>query len=99
MNKEDARRRIEKLKEQIKKLNYAYFVLNKSDVSEAARDSLKRELKELETQFPELITPIRRLKEWEVFFPANLRKSAILPRRKVWKMFFGRRNFGVGKAH
>lgn len=57
MNKEDARRRIEKLKEQIKKLNYAYFVLNKSDVSEAARDSLKRELKELEAQFPELVTP------------------------------------------
>ncbi|MBI4994650.1 NAD-dependent DNA ligase LigA [Candidatus Peregrinibacteria bacterium] len=57
MNKDQAFRRIEKLKEQIKKLNYAYFVLNKSDVSEAARDSLKRELKELETQFPQFITP------------------------------------------
>lgn len=56
MNKNDAACRIEKLKEQIKNLNYTYFVLNQSSVSEAARDSLKRELKELEAQFPDLIT-------------------------------------------
>lgn len=57
MDAQAAKRRIEKLKEQVKKLNYAYFVENKSEVSEAVRDSLKRELKELETEFPEFVTP------------------------------------------
>ena len=99
MNKEDARRRIEKLKEQIKKLNYAYFVLNKSDVSEAARDSLKRELKELETQFPELITPDSPTQRVGSVLSGKFAKVRHLTPKKVWKMFFGRRNFGVGKAH
>jgi len=57
MDKERAAGKIEKLREQIKKLNFDYFVLDKSEVSEAVRDSLKRELKELEAQFPNLITP------------------------------------------
>lgn len=57
MNKAEARRRIEKLKEQIKKLNYEYFVMDKSEISESVRDALKRELKELETSFPEFVTP------------------------------------------
>ena len=56
MKEQDAARRIEKLKEQIKNLNYQYFVLDKSEVSEAVRDSLKRELKELEASFPQFVT-------------------------------------------
>ena len=36
---------------------YNYHVLNKSIMSEAAADSLKHELTQLEEQFPELITP------------------------------------------
>lgn len=56
MDKKEASSRIEKLKEKIKKLNYQYFVLDKSEVSEAVRDSLKEELKSLEVQYPELIT-------------------------------------------
>lgn len=56
MDQVTAKIRIEKLREQIKKLNYQYFVLNKSEVSESVRDSLKRELKELETRFPEFVT-------------------------------------------
>ncbi|HSD56346.1 MAG TPA: NAD-dependent DNA ligase LigA, partial [Candidatus Saccharimonadales bacterium] len=36
---------------------YHYHVLDESIMSEAAADSLKHELSELETQYPELITP------------------------------------------
>ena len=55
MNKEQAKKRIKLLKEKIKKLNYDYFVLDKSDIPESVRDSLKRELIDLETQYPEFI--------------------------------------------
>lgn len=57
MNKQEAKERIQKLREKIKELNYQYFVLDKSEVSEAVRDSLKLELKSLEDRFPEFITP------------------------------------------
>jgi len=49
-------KRIELLKEKIKKLNYEYFVLDKSDVPESVRDSLKRELIDLEAKYPEFVT-------------------------------------------
>jgi len=57
MNKQEAKERIQKLREKIKELNYQYFVLDRSEVSEAVRDSLKLELKTLEDRFPEFITP------------------------------------------
>ncbi len=57
MDLKQAKERIQKLREEIKKRNYDYFVLDKSEVSEAVRDSLKKELIELENQYPELITP------------------------------------------
>lgn len=57
MNREEAKIRIQKLKEKIKELNYQYFVLDNSEVEESVRDSLKRELIDLEQQFPEFITP------------------------------------------
>ncbi len=38
-------------------MNYKYFVLDKSEVKESVRDSLKRELINLETKFPKFITP------------------------------------------
>ncbi|OGF61327.1 hypothetical protein A2662_00535 [Candidatus Giovannonibacteria bacterium RIFCSPHIGHO2_01_FULL_45_33] len=49
--------RLEKLKALIDKYRHAYHVLNKSDISDEALDSLKHELKKLEDKFPELITP------------------------------------------
>lgn len=64
MNKDHTKQRILKLREEIKKRNYEYFVLDKSNVSEAVRDSLKKELIELENQYPEFITddsPTRRV--------------------------------------
>lgn len=57
MKKQDAQNRILALKKWLKKWNYDYFVLNKNDVSEAARDQIKKELIELETAHPEFITP------------------------------------------
>jgi DNA ligase (NAD+) len=56
MDKEHAKERIEKLKAEIWRLNRAYFTEDKSLVPEEVRDSLKRELIELETKFPDLIT-------------------------------------------
>ncbi|MCX6706191.1 MAG: NAD-dependent DNA ligase LigA, partial [Candidatus Woesebacteria bacterium] len=57
MNQQEAKKHITLLKEKILKLNYDYFVLDKSEVDESVRDSLKKELKELEATFPNLITP------------------------------------------
>jgi len=57
MDKKEAKERIGKLKTWLKKWNYDYFVLDKNDVSEAARDQIKKELTELENKYPEFITP------------------------------------------
>ncbi len=57
MDKQEARKRIGSLKKWLKDWNYKYFVLDKNDVSEAARDQIKKELHELEEQFPEFVTP------------------------------------------
>jgi DNA ligase (NAD+) len=57
MQKSEAKQRIKSLKKWLKKWNYEYFVLNRNDVSEAARDKIKKELHELEDKFPEFITP------------------------------------------
>jgi len=57
VDKADAQRRIEKLRTKINDLNYKYFVLDESEVGESIRDALKKELIDLETQFPQFITP------------------------------------------
>ncbi|MBI5765713.1 NAD-dependent DNA ligase LigA, partial [Candidatus Falkowbacteria bacterium] len=57
MTKPEAKKRIEKLKEQLREIDHAYYVLDKPLVSDAVRDSLKDELEKLEKQFPEFITP------------------------------------------
>ncbi len=57
MNKEQARKRIAKLREEINKYSYEYHVLDKLSVPDSVWDSLKHELAELERQFPDLITP------------------------------------------
>jgi len=48
--------RAEKLRELINDYRYNYHVLNKSIMSEAAADSLKHELSQIEEEHPELIT-------------------------------------------
>jgi DNA ligase (NAD+) len=57
MNKQQAESRIVKLRELINDYRYHYHVLNESIMSEEAADSLKHELTQLETEYPELITP------------------------------------------
>jgi len=57
MNKQQVKERIEKLRQEINHHRYLYHVLDKQEISDAALDSLKHELDELERKFPELITP------------------------------------------
>ena len=57
LSKTEAKKRIKKLKKVINYHRYLYHVLNKQEISEAALDSLKHELYQLEQQFPDLITP------------------------------------------
>jgi len=52
----EAAKRIEKLRELINDYRYHYHVLDESTMSEAAADSLKHELSQLEERYPELIT-------------------------------------------
>jgi DNA ligase (NAD+) len=57
MNSSQAAERVQKLRELINDYRYHYHVLDKSTMSEAAADSLKHELSQLETEYPKLITP------------------------------------------
>ncbi|MBI4175250.1 NAD-dependent DNA ligase LigA, partial [Candidatus Berkelbacteria bacterium] len=51
-----AEQRIAKLRSEIDRIRYAYHVLDAPIVSDTVKDSLQRELAELEEQFPNLIT-------------------------------------------
>ena len=57
MTKSEVEERILKLRELINDYRYHYHVLDESIMSEAAADSLKHELSQLEAEYPELITP------------------------------------------
>lgn len=57
MTHTEAEQRIAKLRELINDYRYHYHVLDESIMSEAAADSLKHELSELEKQYPDLVTP------------------------------------------
>ncbi|MHB9019506.1 MAG: NAD-dependent DNA ligase LigA [Minisyncoccota bacterium] len=57
MDKKDAKERIGELKRVIEKYRYAYHVLDKSLISDEALDSLKKELFDLENEYPEFVTP------------------------------------------
>lgn len=55
MTEKEAKKRIEKLKKTINHYRYSYHVLDKSLISDAALDSLKKELFDLEQRFPQFI--------------------------------------------
>lgn len=56
MLKLETKKRIEKLKNQLQEIDYAYYVLDKPIVTDAVRDSLKDELEKIEQEYPNLIT-------------------------------------------
>ena len=56
MNRQEAKKRIKKLRDLINYHRYLYHVLDRQKISDAALDSLKKELFDLEQQFPEFIT-------------------------------------------
>ena len=57
MTKQEAEKRIIKLRKVINRHSYSYHVLDKPKISDAAWDSLKSELRKLEQKYPNLITP------------------------------------------
>ena len=57
MTHDEAAARIERLRDEINEYRYKYHVLDESIMSEAAADSLKHELVQLEEAYSDLITP------------------------------------------
>ena len=51
------KQRIEKLRAKINHHNYRYYVLDSPEISDAEYDSLMRELRQLEEQYPQFLTP------------------------------------------
>ena len=49
--------RIEQLRAQLNHHNYRYYVLDNPEISDAEYDTLMRELKQLEAEYPSLLTP------------------------------------------
>ncbi|BCX88429.1 DNA ligase (NAD+) [Methylomarinovum tepidoasis] len=54
---EEIRRRVEQLRREIEYHNYRYYVLDEPVISDAEYDALMAQLRRLEEQYPELITP------------------------------------------
>ncbi|MCX7598099.1 MAG: NAD-dependent DNA ligase LigA, partial [Armatimonadetes bacterium] len=54
---DQARRRAEELRREIHYHNYRYYVLDSPVISDAEYDELMAELREIEAQYPELVTP------------------------------------------
>jgi len=53
----DAERKIEALREKIRRHEHLYYVLDQPEISDAEFDKLMRQLKELEAEHPSLVTP------------------------------------------
>src|SRR2546422_6886199 len=74
----DAKRRVEELRDLLNYHDYRYYVLSDPEASDAEYDELMGELRRLEDEFPELITPdspTQRVggKPTELFAPARHR--------------------------
>jgi len=57
MHKAEAKKEIQRLREEINDHNYKYYVENNPVISDYKFDQLLKKLEELESQFPDLITP------------------------------------------
>jgi len=54
---QDAKKRIEQLRREIRRHDHLYYVLNEPEISDRQYDTLFAELKRLEAQHPDLVTP------------------------------------------
>ena len=57
MNYEDTVKRTEKLRKDLNYYSYRYYVDNENDIDDYEYDMMMRELKAIEEEYPELITP------------------------------------------
>jgi len=57
MTPEDASARIEQLRAELTEHNYRYYVLDDPGITDVEYDRMLRELQELETAYPHLLTP------------------------------------------
>src|SRR4051812_43377491 len=57
MNAKDAKKRVEKLREELNEHNYRYYALDQPTISDEKYDKLFKELQDLETEFPALKDP------------------------------------------
>jgi DNA ligase (NAD+) len=78
MDKQEAKTRIEKLIAVINHHRYLYHVLDRQEISDAALDSLKKELFDLEQQFPDLASKDLQRSASAAKRLKNLKKSGIL---------------------
>lgn len=53
----EIQQRVQQLRQQLQKANYAYYVLDNPIMEDSVYDQLYRELQDLESQYPILITP------------------------------------------
>lgn len=56
-SEKDVEKKIEMLREKIRRHEYLYYVLDQPEISDAEFDSLMRQLKDLEAKHPALVTP------------------------------------------
>ena len=56
-NSDKARQRIEELRKTLNYHNYRYYVLDSPEISDAEYDELMKDLKQLEAEHPDLVTP------------------------------------------
>jgi len=63
MDKAEAKKRIDKLVDAINYYRYAYHVLDRSEISDEALDSLKKNFLILNFNTPNLLGPIHQLNE------------------------------------
>jgi DNA ligase (NAD+) len=53
----EAEKRARELRDEIRKHEHLYYVLNRPEISDQAYDALERELRDIEAVFPDLVTP------------------------------------------
>jgi len=57
ISREEAKKKINQLRKEIRYHDYRYYVLDEPEISDAEYDRLMRELEKLEERFPDLVTP------------------------------------------